>query len=86
MFTVEKYKLGNFVDVSKIKEISNDKYSTYTIPLKYRYRPDLIAWFLYKDISMQNLLSILNDIDNSPEGYYSGREIKIIKQEYKDLL
>ena len=49
----------------------------YTIPIEKRYRPDLIADLFYKNSKFWWVLTYVNKIDNSPEGFYTGREIII---------
>lgn len=88
MFNKYRYMIDdNFVDTDAIKKTASDnKITVYTIPMIYRYRPDLIAYNLYKDVSMQDYLTIINDIDDSPAGYYSGRRIKVLLPNYKETV
>lgn len=89
MFDKFKYKLNStFVNIDAIKETAKDseKCRNYTIPMVYEFRPDLIAYSLYKDVSMAEFLAILNDIDDTPEGFYRGRTIRVLKEEFKDLV
>lgn len=59
-----------------------EKLGYYTIPMEFAHRPDLISYALYSDLSYQNLLSYINKIEDSPEGYYNGRVIKYLKREF----
>lgn len=89
MFHKFNYKLDPvFINIEEIKKTARDadKCDYYTIPLTREFRPDLIAWDLYNDVSMADYLAILNDIVNTPEGFYRDRKIRILKEEYKDLL
>lgn len=89
MFNKNSYKINDvFVNINAIKATANSSSRTmlYTIPIEYRYRPDLIAYSLYKDVSMQDYLAIINNIKDCPEGFYANRVIKVIKPEYKDTL
>ena len=56
------------------------------IPAEYAYRPDLIAWFLYRDVSMADYIAIINDIDDSPEGFYIGRRLKVLNGDYIGII
>ena len=49
----------------------------YTIPLKYRYRPDLIAKEFYGTHHLQWMITYFNNFNNSPEDYYSSRVIEL---------
>lgn len=89
MFNKYDYKLDPvFINIKEIKETAkdSDKCRWYIIPLTYEFRPDLIAYGLYKDVSMADYLAILNDIDDTPAGFYRGRKIRVLKEEYKDLV
>ena len=54
---------------------TNDK--SYTIPLKYQYRPDLIANYFYGDPTLFWVLVYSNNIQNSPEGFETDKIITI---------
>lgn len=79
-FTKEDLINNNFLDFSLI-DYDSSYFINYEIPLKFAYRPDIISYYLYRDITYQSLLSYINRIDNSPEGYYSGRILKVIDPE-----
>ena len=72
----------------EIKRTAQDaeKCRFYTIPLTREFRPDLIAWDLYNDVSMADYIAFLNDIQDTPEGFYRGRKIRVLKEEYRDLV
>lgn len=92
MFNRLKYTLNNtdsiFIDINKIKETAKDdnKCELYKIPLEYSYRPDLIADHLYRDVTMADYIAILNDISDSPEGFYAGRILRVLKSEFIGLI
>lgn len=89
MFNKYDYKLNDtFINVEEIKKTAQDpnKCRYYVIPMIYEFRPDLIAYSLYNDVSMADYIAILNDIDNTPDGFYRGRKIRILKEEYKELV
>lgn len=77
-----------FVDINAIKQTAAlaDNCGYYFIPLKYEFRPDLIAYYLYQDVSMAEYLAIINDIDNTPDGFYRGRKIRYLLPAYKENL
>lgn len=49
----------------------------YTIPLKFQYRPDLIANYFYGDSNLFWIIVYNNNISNSPEGFTTGTIIKV---------
>lgn len=53
----------------------------YEIPLKYEYRPDRIASAFYGDPKLFWVLVYVNEISDSPAGFYSGRKIRIPRVE-----
>lgn len=80
------YKLNStFINIEEIRKTAQDadKCYYYTIPLEYEFRPDLIAWFLYKDVSMADYLAIINDIDDIPGGFYRFRKLRVLDPELK---
>lgn len=52
-------------------------YYSYKIPLVYQYRPDLIAYNLLGSVNLQWVLTYINEIENSPEGYTINRIITV---------
>ena len=48
-----------------------------TIDTKYQYRPDLIANNVYGNPKLYYILVYANNINDSPEGFYSGRQIRV---------
>lgn len=89
MFNKYNYMLDDtFINIKKIKETAKDpeKCEKYIIPTIFNHRPDLIANYLYNDVTMAEYLAIINDIDDSPEGFYVGRNIIALKKNYKDLV
>ena len=88
-FNKYRYKLDDtFININQIKQTAQDpnKCDNYYIPLTYEFRPDLIANSLYNDVSMAEYLAIINDINDTPDGFYRGRKIRVLKQEYKDTV
>ncbi len=57
--------------------IGETNFQLYEIPLAFKYRPDLISQEFYGTGDLYWVLTYINDINNSPEGYYTGRVIKI---------
>lgn len=49
----------------------------YTIPIEFRYRPDLIANHFYGNPKLYWVLTTANSISNSPEGFEVGKVITI---------
>lgn len=89
MFNKYNYKINNtFINITSIKKTAQDpdKCTYYIIPMIYEFRPDLIAYDLYRDVSMSDYIAIVNDIFDTPEGFYRGRKLRVLKPEYKDLL
>jgi hypothetical protein len=80
-FVKEKHLEYNFLKKEDFV-YSEEKIDYYTIPIEYSNRPDLISYILYKDTSYQTLLTFINNITDTPEGYYQGRTIKYLKKEY----
>lgn len=89
MFNKYDYKLNDtFINIDEIKATAKDpeKCRYYYIPLIYEFRPDLIAYNLYNDVSMADYIAILNDITDTPSGFYRGRKLRVLKEEYRDLV
>ena len=59
------------------KKISESEITLYTIPLGYKFRPDLIAQEFYGSGKLHWILTYINDISDSPTGFYTSRVIKI---------
>lgn len=59
------------------KYLISDNDTYYTIPLIHQYRPDLISYFFYNTTSLQWVLTYVNEINDSPEGYTINRLIRI---------
>ena len=49
----------------------------YTIPLEYQYRPDLIAKKFFGNAKLYWVLAYVNEMSDCPEGFYTGRIIRI---------
>jgi hypothetical protein len=52
-------------------------YTTIQIPIELDCRPDLIAYHYYGNGELFWILVFVNDIYDSPEGFYAGRYINI---------
>ena len=66
------------LDISNLKKKINDTDSIlYTIPLGYNFRPDLIAQEFYGSGKLYWILTYINDITDSPFGFYTNRIIKV---------
>lgn len=57
--------------------IKNFSFTNYTIPLTEQYRPDIIAYKFYGNSSYHWIITLINDIKNTPEGYVVNKVIKI---------
>ena len=89
MFNKYDYKIDDtFINIEEIKKTAQnpEKCRYYYVPLIYEFRPDLIAYSLYNDVSMAEYLAIINDITDTPSGFYRGRKLRILREEYKDLV
>lgn len=62
----------NFEDLLK-----NNDDNLYTIKLEEQYRPDILATRFYGDPKLFWVLIYVNNIENSPEGFYEGRVIRV---------
>ncbi len=66
------------LDLNGLKEkLVQENVTLYEIPIGFKYRPDLISQAFFGTGDLHWILSYINDINNSPEGYYIGRIIKI---------
>jgi len=54
---------------------------SFRIPLKYEYRPDLIALDFYGDPRLFWVIVYANGFNNSPQDFNSGKVIKIPRYE-----
>lgn len=71
-------KTVGFVNREDIKTMimgENDTY--YKIEQGYEFRPDLISQKMYGTTEFHWVLTFINDISNSPEGYTAGRILRI---------
>jgi hypothetical protein len=53
----------------------------YTIPMKYEYRPDLIAKYFYGEAKLYWVIVFANNFQNCPEDFTVNRIIRIPKYE-----
>lgn len=66
------------LDTADLKlKIEEDGVQLYEIPLSFKYRPDLISQEFYGTGDLHWILTYINNINDSPEGYYTGKVIKI---------
>jgi hypothetical protein len=83
--TVFNEEINNFqkgFTVENLKErISFSDDIIYEIPLIYNFRPDRIAKQFYGNSRLYWVLVYANNIENSPEGFFSGRKIRVPKPE-----
>jgi hypothetical protein len=80
--TIQNIATGTPAIGFPISENFNNMFSTtsdvsYTIPVKFQYRPDLIANYFYGDPTLFWIIVNNNGITNSPEGFEVGTVIKI---------
>ena len=75
------------LDYSIIDKIKAGESIPYIVQLGEEFRPDIIAHKFYNDSKLYWILVYVNDIKNSPEGFYTQREIRIPSPDaVKDLL
>ena len=74
---IQHTQKGILVTKDLKERIEADGVQLYEIPLAYKYRPDLIAKLFYGHGDLHWVLTYINDINDSPEGYYTNRVIKI---------
>lgn len=66
------------LDTDALKSLINEAESSlYVIPLAFNYRPDLIAQEFYGSNKLYWILTYINDINDSPAGFYTNRTIKV---------
>ena len=66
------------LDTAALKDKLDESGSfLYTIPLAFNFRPDLIAQEFYGSGKLYWVINYINDINDSPEGFYTSRVIKI---------
>jgi len=75
--TLQHNQKGILDTVDLKSKMEEDNVQLYEIPIEYKYRPDLIANAFYGSGDLHWILTYINDINNSPEGYYTGKIIKI---------
>lgn len=71
-----QYQKGFIKEDVKERLTSNDDI-LYEIPLKFQYRPDRIAANFYGNPRLFWVLVYVNSIEDSPEGFYAGRRIRV---------
>lgn len=82
--SVDEYK--GFISQDFLNGIKDSDYTIFTIPLKFQYRPDLISYIYYDTPFLDFILTYANEINDSPEGFYVGREIKVPNRNYVENL
>jgi hypothetical protein len=79
--TVKDEYLGThpgLIDIKNIQDLFIDETDEYyTIPFERQFRPDLISQDFYNTTSLSWLITFVNGISDSPEGYYINRIIRI---------
>lgn len=82
VFNEEKNNFQKGFAVEDFKErISFDDDIIYEIPLIYNFRPDRIAKQFYGNPKLFWILVYANNIEDSPEGFFSGRKIRVPRAE-----
>lgn len=77
---LNKWQKGMMID--EIMEMfKTDKDILYTIPIEHSYRPDLIANKFFNNSKLFWILVYVNEINDSPEGFYTGRIIRVPRYE-----
>lgn len=75
--TIQHTQKG-ILETAELKlRIEEDGVQLYEIPLAFKYRPDLISQEFYGTGDLHWILTYINDINDAPEGYYTGRVIKV---------
>ena len=69
------YKGFQNIDLTSLFSSAND--ISYKIPVKFQYRPDLIANYFYGDPTLYWVIVYRNKIINSPEGFETDKIIQI---------
>ena len=69
--------IHGFLEEDFKDRISSPNDPIYTIELKYQFRPDLLAQKFYGNASLYWVLVIANSIPDSPEGFITGRRIRV---------
>lgn len=77
----ENSKQKGFTKDDIRERISFDDDIIYEIPLVYNFRPDRIAKRFYGNPKLYWVLVYANNIENSPEGFFTGRRIRVPKTE-----
>lgn len=79
--TVYNEDMGNtqkgFMTQNLGELLRTDRDILYTIPIDQAYRPDLIANQFYGNPKLFWVIVYANDINNSPEGFYQARVIRV---------
>lgn len=69
-----------------IKALDRAPYYMEVIPTTLEYRPDLYARIKYGDANLYYILVFANNFKESPQDFYAGRRIKIIREDYVEGL
>lgn len=69
--------ISGFVDENIKSRLSGDDDLIFTIPIRFQYRPDLISTHFWGSPSLYWVLVYVNGISDSPEGFKTGKKIKI---------
>jgi len=78
--------LKTFPDINFIEALQKAPYYFEIIPTTLEFRPDLYAKIKYGNPNLYYLLVYVNNFKNSPEDFYAGRKIKIVREDYVEGL
>lgn len=76
-----KHKIKGLPNIKLFNDFRFTDDISYRIPLKYEYRPDLIALEFYGDPRLFWVIVYANGFNNSPQDFNTGRVIKIPRYE-----
>lgn len=73
---INKTRIG-LKDMSVINHLKTMEYRTYTIPAKYEYRPELVAYEFYDDTRLWWVLIDANNMRHPFKEFEAGKKIRI---------
>lgn len=76
-----KHNQKTLPDKELRKTFQNNDDLIYEIPLRFRYRPDLISLMFYKDPKLFWILVYANEFYNTPEDFEVGVKLRIPRYE-----
>lgn len=77
---LNKWQKGMMIEDS-MEVFKSNKDILYEIPLEHNFRPDLIANKFFNNPKLFWILVFVNEISDTPEGFYTGRVIRIPRYE-----